>query len=742
MKRQLLLSLPLALSLSAAAQVELKMSDIISLHEQMAPQSNDAQHARMKRNVAVHSDNSVDMIIRYNSESTLDAIRANGGEIVNLIGTNTAIVNVTPKNAVAVAASKGVTGAGLSRLIAHTNNSALPMSNVTSVLQGVDLPQGYDGTGVVLGLFDTGIDPNHLNFKDADGNLRVTKVFEYEGTKSKPTIYDSAAKISTFESDSEDESHGTHVLGIMGGSYYDSTTPNAPDYRGIARGAELVVACGPGYNAQILDGIERIAKYAQEVNKPCVINLSYGDNLGPHDGSDEFTEAINNIASKYDAVICLAAGNERDEPISIVKTLTDDDDTIQTILWHSAGSTSDNCFQAYSPIDIWTNDDTPFDVTLDIITRTTPIETVYSFDVPVDKATYLSQGSLIEDYVDTSRATLITEGTKFHDLYTTSYMGGVKGVDDYNNCYYADLDCYLESRTATNASKYVVRLTVKGKPGKKYFVYCNEGYMNFSNRNIAGLDVPDGNGTNSSMACGTETICVGSYVSANIEASGYPEGVVGDISYFSSFGETLDGRVMPDICAPGQVIISSRNHYMSNTYGTSAYPLIYSQQDSRTREMHYWTTCAGTSQATPHVAGIAALWRQANPDLTHNDIQNIARQTAVATTFSSPGWGYGKIDALAGIKMALSTSALTNVAADNAPESLLVDTDGNGSYTISAPGRDSVAAALYNMSGMEVFATSANSDELTLNTANINSGIYLLKVTSGNATRTLKIAIK
>ena len=49
---------------------------------------------------------------------------------------------------------------------------------------------------------------------------------------------------------------------------------------------------------QILDALERIGKYASEQGKPCVMNLSFGDNLESHDGTDEFTEAINDIAEK------------------------------------------------------------------------------------------------------------------------------------------------------------------------------------------------------------------------------------------------------------------------------------------------------------------------------------------------------------------------------------------------------------------------------------------------------------
>lgn len=112
------------------------------------------------------------------------------------------------------------------------------------------------------------------------------------------------------------------------------------------------MGCGEGYNVQILDALERIGKYASEQGKPCVMNLSFGDNLGPHDGTDEFTEAINDIAEKYDAVICLSAGNERDTPCSIIKLLSDEDPYIKTLALKGYTEV-EGYFQTFGSIEIW-----------------------------------------------------------------------------------------------------------------------------------------------------------------------------------------------------------------------------------------------------------------------------------------------------------------------------------------------------------------------------------------------------
>jgi len=68
---------------------------------------------------------------------------------------------------------------------------------------------------------------------------------------------------------------------------------------------------------------------------------------------------------------------------------------------------------------------------------------------------------------------------------------------------------------------------------------------------------------------------------------------------FSSRGPTKEGRVKPDIVAPGTAILSTRSGHLVKTmdaYGTSSDP--------------EWWFLAGTSMATPLVAGCAAVMRE------------------------------------------------------------------------------------------------------------------------------------
>ena len=73
-----------------------------------------------------------------------------------------------------------------------------------------------------------------------------------------------------------------------------------------------------------------------------------------------------------------------------------------------------------------------------------------------------------------------------------------------------------------------------------------------------------------------------------------------EVSYYSSPGPTQDGRIKPDLCAPGTMILSTLSTQASDAdLGWGTY----------SANTHY-TYDGGTSMATPLVAGCAALVRQ------------------------------------------------------------------------------------------------------------------------------------
>ena len=69
--------------------------------------------------------------------------------------------------------------------------------------------------------------------------------------------------------------------------------------------------------------------------------------------------------------------------------------------------------------------------------------------------------------------------------------------------------------------------------------------------------------------------------------------------------------------------------------------------------------------STPVVTGVVALWLQAYPDITHDELIEIFRTTSQHTSFNTKEWdeyyGYGIVDAYAGLKKALEMARVSGI---------------------------------------------------------------------------------
>ncbi len=103
--------------------------------------------------------------------------------------------------------------------------------------------------------------------------------------------------------------HGTAVAGIAAG--------NSPAYQGVAPEAELlVVKLGvPDVSSfprttEIMRAVTYVINKALELRMPLVINLSFGNTYGAHDGSSLIERFLDNAAEIGRTVICVGSGNE------------------------------------------------------------------------------------------------------------------------------------------------------------------------------------------------------------------------------------------------------------------------------------------------------------------------------------------------------------------------------------------------------------------------------------------------
>jgi hypothetical protein len=160
-----------------------------------------------------------------------------------------------------------------------------------------------------------------------------------------------------------------------------------------------------------------------------------------------------------------------------------------------------------------------------------------------------------------------------------------------------------------------------------------------------------GSGTIQSPSSGKNVISVGASESFHPDAEkygetrGYSADNIDDIASFSSRGLEDDGRIKPDLMAPGTVVLSA-----NSTSGSSVLHGIYSEDDR-----YLW--CSGTSQSCPHVSGGAACvveWWQANnngsnpsPAMVKAALINTAQDMGAADIPNgNEGWGRMNLTAL------------------------------------------------------------------------------------------------
>jgi len=117
---------------------------------------------------------------------------------------------------------------------------------------------------------------------------------------------------------------------------------------------------------------------------------------------------------------------------------------------------------------------------------------------------------------------------------------------------------------------------------------------------------------------------------------------VGSLSGFSALGPTRDGRTKPDVAAPGEWVGSSLAGFIQTSRGTD-----FTERDGQHGDL------SGTSMATPHVAGTAALLFGINPGLPGPEVKAAIQSSARSDSFTNaPGplpntfYGYGKLRAL------------------------------------------------------------------------------------------------
>ena len=240
--------------------------------------------------------------------------------------------------------------------------------------------QGFDGTGVKVGIIDSGIDYTHKNL----GGPGTTAAYDTceAGNTAAPTgicatlFGPNAPKVkggADFVGETwpntdlqpdpnpiDAEGHGTHVSDILGGRSADGT------HKGIAPGVDLYAlkVCSSVSTACSGVGILEAIDWTMDPNGDGdisdaldIINLSLGSGYGQE--QDDSTVAVDN-AVRAGIVAVVAAGNDANRPfivsspstaaraISVAQTALPDDE-LQTITTDKGITVRNSKLQSWSP---------------------------------------------------------------------------------------------------------------------------------------------------------------------------------------------------------------------------------------------------------------------------------------------------------------------------------------------------------------------------------------------------------
>ena len=726
-------------------------------------------------------------MIELKDNNTRAELEAQGVKVLRVCG-NIAIVVVPVADVERISALKGVHRMELPRHVYQKMDVVRKEMGVDKIHSGLDLPQAYTGKGVVTGIVDGGLDPNHINFLKPDGSTRFGYISKITASQSNKDGYqydnyyprvvldtlkdrDNAYAIEDFTTDSYTTFHGTHTVGIMAGGYkgnitYAKTDNNDTSYPvvapnpfyGCATESELVASCGDlrdQYIALGLDDAVQYAKLSGPKPKPCVINLSLGSNIGVHDSTSVMNRFLA-LEGKH-AIICVAAGNEANMAIALKKDFDKAGETVKTFLTPMQPDTLQSGKKTYfnlrnGQIAAYSNDSTEFELQIVVTNSKRNNRAIARIPLPKNTngqpITYASGG----DYSMTG-AVIDPNFSKAFDGFVTA----ASAIEQETGRYYAMAQILTSDNQKTNQDGgYKLTLEIKSKKaGQKVEVYSDAQFIYFDDNKQPGFVSGTRNGSISDMACAANIVTVGSYNIRNHWASldGYVYGYnkkgdkddfpEGEVSRFSSFGTLADGRNLPHVCAPGASVISSVNSYAVENPDLGYSDMALQGKLEKDKKKYYWHQSLGTSMATPVVAGAIALWLEANPSLTVQDVIRIIQQTArkdnfVTNTGDPVQWGAGKFDAYAGLKQVLKekeANGINGVRYAENKEVPVITMTGERAFTAFLAGAKQLNLRAYSLSGRLVHSLSAQGDELNVNASSWNKGVYLIQVNGSKAQR-------
>lgn len=594
-------------------------------------------------------------------------------------------------------------------------------NRIKAIKQGLSpLFQSYDGSGVIVGVIDSGTDFNHPDFKDVNGNTRIKYLWDMTKpvAANTPTVFGYGQEWDNTQidlglcthTDLQHFGHGTNSAGIAAGNGYSINK-----YEGMAPKADLIVVAldfdRPGYT--IADAVQYIVTKSQLLNKPLVINASVGDYYGSHDGTDLQAQIIDNmIANIPGRALVASCGNGGSTKFHVGYNVVATDTNFTWIGNNSNridvseyADTNQIKNVKYSVsvtnpglVDLGATTFQSYNYALNTLKR----DTIYHNNQRIGIVESIASINLFGVY----ELNLTIKADSIGYLWGIHHAG-IGRIDSWNFDYYSgSLPTIMEY---PKISKYKIADTIQSI--------------------VSGFQ------------CSNEVIAVGNYINRNQyfdvdNILRINTDVPGQLHSGSSAGPTRDNRIKPDITATGALILAaSPLAHIVNLKITAPYLVA---------QGGYHVTAGGTSSSSPVVAGLAALYFQRHPTATNQQLKqaiiNCAYQDGfTGTSLPNNKWGYGKLDGFA--SMWCGENILSVKENENHGDIVVYPNPMLDETTVLFSNQNFKNIKLYNYSGQIVLDDNCNEGNYTIRRNNLASGLYLLLCEEKNITYKIKIII-
>jgi subtilisin family serine protease len=478
--------------------------------------------------------------------------------------------------------------------------------------------------------------------------------FGYPYSASFP--YSAAAIVSLPEQDCL--GHGTHVAGtaaangratsLSAGTFGAGGASNGK-YTGVAPEATIVAVKIGGDLARAVDGVRFIFDRASGLGMPASVNLSFGPNGGPHDGTSMF-ETMLDALSGPGHVISAAAGNTSTGSPSLHYHAS------SNLLQGQVAANPLRIGGAPVLVDIWYPGSAAFS-----ISASGPGAVMPPLQPPAPGAVNpaAADGTCNPGGNNTQGgATDPATGNQILVVSCTNMPGNHDNeiqlfIVNLNN---ADLHVSGCSASAPCVDNW--QFTLKAESGSGTWHAWTFDQADYLFHNGFGSD----SSTVGSPGTAHKVLSVGSYSTIKAAVPGGGGGwanhsggtsydarqqAAEQVSGFSSIGPTRDGRTGIDVLAPGQEVGSSLSaHADSSTLtgcaavNSSGVPIPGPDACEAEDGAHLYLQ--GTSTSAPHVAGAVALMLKENPSLDVAGVRRVIADTANTTNAGVvPSLSYG-----------------------------------------------------------------------------------------------------